>query len=555
MIGTKQYNQVYALNNQSYTGNELQMNDTSYSPTSTPAWSNLQQAANSAAELNIAELFTANPQRAEQYSTSSGELYLDFSKNLLSDSIWTELLALAEQSQLQSHRAAMFAGDPINSTENRAVLHAALRAESQDAGTDLELARIAQVKGQLEAVRQTSDKIRRGDWLGSTGKGIKNLVNIGIGGSDLGPKLACAALEEFAHPDINVYFISNVDGAEILTLLKKLDPETTLVALASKTFTTQETLLNAQTAIEWFQQTLGLENAQSSSHFVGLTANPANAIAYGIPEDQILEFAEWVGGRYSLWSSIGLSIAISIGFEQFEQMLAGAREMDLHFQNAPLERNMPVIMALLGIWYSNFLKAESTAVIPYCERLLLLPSYLQQLDMESNGKATTLNGEPVDYDTGAILWGQTGTNGQHAFFQLLHQGTRTVPIDFIAAAKDNLSNDNHHRVLLGNMLAQSSALMTGQAAPEGQQYRYYPGNKPSNTLILNRLSPKNFGALIALYEHKVFVQGSIWNINSFDQWGVDLGNKMANELLGDNAETAEFDPSTKALFRHIAKSN
>lgn len=555
MIGTKQYNQVYALNNQSYTGNELQMNDTSYSPTSTPAWSNLQQAANSAAELNIAELFTANPQRAEQYSTSSGELYLDFSKNLLSDSIWTELLALAEQSQLQSHRAAMFAGDPINSTENRAVLHAALRAESQDAGTDLELARIAQVKGQLEAVRQTSDKIRRGDWLGSTGKGIKNLVNIGIGGSDLGPKLACAALEEFAHPDINVYFISNVDGAEILTLLKKLDPETTLVALASKTFTTQETLLNAQTAIEWFQQTLGLENAQSSSHFVGLTANPANAIAYGIPEDQILEFAEWVGGRYSLWSSIGLSIAISIGFEQFEQMLAGAREMDLHFQNAPLERNMPVIMALLGIWYSNFLKAESTAVIPYCERLLLLPSYLQQLDMESNGKATTLNGEPVDYDTGAILWGQTGTNGQHAFFQLLHQGTRTVPIDFIAAAKDNLSNDNHHRVLLGNMLAQSSALMTGQAAPEGQQYRYYPGNKPSNTLILNRLSPKNFGALIALYEHKVFVQGSIWNINSFDQWGVELGKKMANELLGDNAETAEFDPSTKALFRHIAKSN
>jgi glucose-6-phosphate isomerase len=555
MIGTKQYNQVYALNNQSYTGNELQMNDTSYSPTSTPAWSNLQQAANSAAELNIAELFTANPQRAEQYSTSSGELYLDFSKNLLSDSIWTELLALAEQSQLQSHRAAMFAGDPINSTENRAVLHAALRAESQDAGTDLELARIAQVKGQLEAVRQTSDKIRRGDWLGSTGKGIKNLVNIGIGGSDLGPKLACAALEEFAHPDINVYFISNVDGAEILTLLKKLDPETTLVALASKTFTTQETLLNAQTAIEWFQQTLGLENAQSSSHFVGLTANPANAIAYGIPEDQILEFAEWVGGRYSLWSSIGLSIAISIGFEQFEQMLAGAREMDLHFQNAPLERNMPVIMALLGIWYSNFLKAESTAVIPYCERLLLLPSYLQQLDMESNGKATTLNGEPVDYDTGAILWGQTGTNGQHAFFQLLHQGTRTVPIDFIAAAKDNLSNDNHHRVLLGNMLAQSSALMTGQAAPEGQQYRYYPGNKPSNTLILNRLSPKNFGALIVLYEHKVFVQGSIWNINSFDQWGVELGKKMANELLGDNAETAEFDPSTKALFRHIAKSN
>ena len=310
-------------------------------------------------------------------------------------------------------------------------------------------------------------------------------------------------------------------------------------------------MLNAKTALHWFKQTLGLDNAQNSSHFVGLTANPDNAIAYGIPKEQILEFAEWVGGRYSLWSSIGLSIAICIGFEQFEQMLMGAQEMDSHFQQAPLERNMPVIMALLGIWYSNFLKLETTAVIPYCERLLLLPSYLQQLDMESNGKATSLNGEPVDYDTGAILWGQTGTNGQHAFFQLLHQGTRTVPIDFIAAAKDNLSNEEHHRVLLGNMLAQSSALMTGQAAPQGQQHRFYPGNKPSNTLLLKQLSPKNFGALIALYEHKVFVQGSIWNINSFDQWGVELGKKMANELLGENSENAELDPSTKALFAYI----
>ncbi|MDA8885592.1 glucose-6-phosphate isomerase, partial [Porticoccaceae bacterium] len=307
--------------------------------------------------------------------------------------------------------------------------------------------------------------------------------------------------------------------------------------------------------IRWFKQTLGLDNAQNSSHFVGLTANPVNAIAYGIPEDQILEFAEWVGGRYSLWSSIGLSIAISIGFEQFEQMLLGAQEMDSHFQQAPLESNMPVIMALLGIWYSNFLKLETTAVIPYCERLLLLPSYLQQLDMESNGKATSLNGEPVDYHTGAILWGQTGTNGQHAFFQLLHQGTRTVPIDFIAAAKDNLSNEEHHRVLLGNMLAQSSALMTGQAAPEGEQHRFYPGNKPSNTLMLKQLSPKNFGALVALYEHKVFVQGSIWNINSFDQWGVELGKKMANELLGDNVNSNGFDASTQALFAYIADNS
>lgn len=527
------------------------MNSKTYSPTATSAWSNLIAEANIAAEVRITDLFAADPQRADKFSVSTGELFLDFSKHLLTDKVWAELLNLAEQSPLQSHRTAMFAGEPINSTENRAVLHAALRAEPADANGDEARERIAQVKQQLQAVRAASDKIRAGQWLGSTGKAITDVVNIGIGGSDLGPKLACAALEEYSRPDINLHFISNVDGAEILTTLKKLNPETTLVALASKTFTTQETLLNAKTAIHWFKQSLGLDNAQNSSHFVGLTANPDNAIAYGIPKDQILEFAEWVGGRYSLWSSIGLSIAISIGFEQFEQMLMGAQEMDTHFQQAPLESNMPVIMALLGIWYSNFLKLETTAVIPYCERLLLLPSYLQQLDMESNGKATSLDGEPVDYDTGAILWGQTGTNGQHAFFQLLHQGTRIVPIDFIAAARDNLSNEEHHRVLLGNMLAQSSALMTGQEAPEGQQHRYYAGNKPSNTLLLKQLSPKNFGALIALYEHKVFVQGSIWNINSFDQWGVELGKKMANELLGENSENAELDPSTKALFAYI----
>ena len=531
------------------------MKHKSYAPTHTDAWTKLQSQADLVDNLSIVSLFESDSARASKFSLSAGELFLDYSKNLVNDEIWQRLLNLAEQSPLQSHRTAMFAGDIINTTENRAVLHAALRAEPEDANSDEESQRIALVKQQLQAVKLASDKIRNGQWLGSTGKAITDVVNIGIGGSDLGPKLAVNALHEFAHPDIHLHFISNVDGAEILTTLKKLNPETTLVALASKTFTTQETLLNAKTAIDWFKEKLGLENAQSTSHFVGLTANPDNAKAYGIPDDQILAFADWVGGRYSLWSSIGLSIAISIGFEQFEQMLAGAREMDIHFQQAPLERNMPVIMALLGIWYSNFLNIESTAVIPYCERLLLLPSYLQQLDMESNGKATQRNGEPVDYETGAILWGQTGTNGQHAFFQLLHQGTRTVPIDFIAAAKDNLSNAEHHPVLLGNMLAQSAALMTGQAAPESQQHRFYPGNKPSNTLLLKELSPKNFGALIALYEHKVFVQGSIWNINSFDQWGVELGKKMANEFLAGDLETADFDPSTQALFAFIEENS
>ena len=532
-----------------------------YKPTATPAWKTLEQQAKKALQQNISDFFDQNPQRSSQMSVQSGELFLDYSKNLVSDKTWQALLELAAQSPLEQHRDAMFSGKKINTTEGRAVLHGALRAEIGDQTVASAAAesdqRINLVKQQLADVELVSEKIRSGQWLGSTGKAITDVVNIGIGGSDLGPKLACSALQEFAHPDIKLHFISNVDGAEILTTLNRLNPETTLVALASKTFTTHETLLNAKTARNWFAETLGLENAQSSSHFVGLTANRANALAYGIPADQILEFAEWVGGRYSLWSSIGLSIAISIGFEKFVEMLAGAREMDLHFQQAPLAENMPVIMALLGIWYSNFLGAQSNAVIPYCERLLLLPSYLQQLDMESNGKSTTLHGESIDYQTGAILWGQTGTNGQHAFFQLLHQGTRMVPIDFVAAAVDNLSNEEHHRVLLGNMLAQASALMCGQEAPEGEAYRYYPGNKPSNVLLLDQLSPKNFGALIALYEHKVFVQGSIWNINSFDQWGVELGKKMANQLLAsdttDTADKAELDPSTTALFAHIKK--
>ena len=529
-----------------------------YTPTTTSAWKSLEQQAEKAQHQNISGFFDQNPSRNSQMSVQCGEIFLDYSKNLVSDETWQALLELANQSPLEQHRAAMFSGEKVNTTEGRAVLHGALRAEIGDqrvASAAVESdQRVTLVKQQLVDVELVSEQIRSGQWLGSTGKAITDVVNIGIGGSDLGPKLACSALQEFAHPDIKLHFISNVDGAEILTTLKKLNPETTLVALASKTFTTHETLLNAKTARNWFAETLGLENAQSTRHFVGLTANRANALAYGIPADQILEFAEWVGGRYSLWSSIGLSIAISIGFEKFVEMLAGAREMDLHFQQAPLAENMPVTMALLGIWYSNFLDAQSTAVIPYCERLLLLPSYLQQLDMESNGKSTTLNGDSIDYQTGAILWGQTGTNGQHAFFQLLHQGTRMVPVDFIAAAVDNLSNEEHHRVLLGNMLAQASALMCGQDAPDGEPYRYYPGNKPSNTLLLDTLSPKNFGALIALYEHKVFVQGSIWNINSFDQWGVELGKKMANQLLAsDNSGQAELDPSTTALFAHIKK--
>ena len=535
------------------------MNNASYNPANTAAWNRLLELASETLSsdkgIAINQLFQEDNQRFEKYSLKAGELKLDFSKNLVNDDIWEQLINLAQQSPLETHRAAMFAGEKINNTEDRAVLHAALRSTESDALSAEEKARAEQVERQLQAVKAVSEEIRSGSWTGSTGKPITDIINIGIGGSDLGPKMACTALEEYAHERINVHFISNVDGAQILSTLKKLNPETTLVSIASKTFTTQETMLNAKTAIQWFKDNLGLENPKNSAHFIGLTANPEAAINYGIPKNQILEFSDWVGGRYSLWSSIGLSIAISIGFENFKQMLDGAREMDLHFQQAPLEKNMPVILALLGIWYSNFLNAQSIAIIPYCERLLLLPSYLQQLDMESNGKSTSLQGESVSYNTGPILWGQTGTNGQHAFFQLLHQGTRLAPIDFIAAVKDNLSNPEHHQVLLGNMLAQSSALMEGQAAPEGEQHRYYPGNKPSNTLLLNELSPKNFGALIALYENKVFVQGSIWNINSFDQWGVELGKKMANSLLDQGSSASNLDASTKALYDYIDQNS
>ena len=533
------------------------MNNTAYSPINTPAWQQLEKLAsqlnNPESPTTIKALFDNDESRADKYSLQVGELLLDFSKNRVSDQVWQCLLELAEQSPLLAHRDAMFAGAPINRTENRAVLHTALRASTEDDDSGEFKQRINQVTEQLLDVKQVSEKIRSGNWLGSTGKPITDVVNIGIGGSDLGPKLACNALEEYRHPGIDLHFISNVDGAQILSTLKKLNPETTLVSIASKTFTTQETLLNAKTAISWFKEHLGLEKPQTSRHFIGLTANPSAALAYGIPPSQILEFSDWVGGRYSLWSSIGLSIAIAIGFENFQQMLAGARAMDRHFKEAPLAKNMPVILALLGIWYSNFIKIQSTAVIPYCERLALLPAYLQQLDMESNGKSTNLDGQQVDYQTGPILWGQTGTNGQHAFFQLLHQGTRLAPVDFIAAVTDPLSNPEHHRVLLGNMLAQASALMLGQAAPEGEPHRHYAGDKPSNVLLLERLSPKNFGALIALYEHKVFVQGSLWNINSFDQWGVELGKKMANELLGDSFKTANFDASTEALFDYISE--
>lgn len=507
-------------------------------PNITAAW---QQLSEQSQRFNqtLNDLFSEDSQRATQFSLEHDSLFLDYSKNLVNSDVMASLIALAEQTQLRQKINAMFAGEPINNTEDRAVLHTALRAKQSQYQSE--------INAEKAKLKQFSDAIRDGSWLGSTGHKITDIINIGIGGSDLGPKMVCEALREFAADGLNLHFISNVDGAEIHSLLPRLNPETTLVVIASKTFTTQETMTNAATVLRWYETILGLANAQNSCHFVGLTSQPENAINYGIDESRVLQFWDWVGGRYSVWSSIGFSVACCIGYDNFEQFLAGAESIDTHFNEAPLAQNMPVVMALLGIWYSNFLNAQSHAVIPYCERLCHFPSYLQQMDMESNGKRVRQDGTDIDYDTGPIIWGQTGTNGQHAFFQLLHQGTRLVPLDFIATVKDQLSDQTHHKILLGNMLAQGAALMTGKT--DANSHKFYPGNKPSNTLLLNELTPYSLGSLIALYEHKVFTQGAIWGVNSFDQWGVELGKAMAKALLSDS--DSNFDASTEALFQRI----
>jgi glucose-6-phosphate isomerase len=530
----------------------LTFNSSRPSPTSLPAWHELLNLKESILKQSILGLFNKNPARSKKLSIQHDELFLDYSKNLVDDQVMASLLALANQSALSAHTEAMFAGELVNTTEQRAALHPALRGKAEDNyalnGTPVH----EQVKLALSRVSSISDQIRHGKWLGTTGKAMTDIIHLGVGGSELGPRMACQALQAYAHPDIKIHFVSNADGAEILSTLKDLNPETTLIIIASKSFTTEETMLNAQSALNWLEDALGRSHVQSSTHVIGITANRENALAFGIDPSQILEFQEWVGGRYSLWSSIGLSIAICIGYTNFESILSGAREMDIHFKTTPFERNMPVILALLGIWYNNFLNARTIAVIPYCERLTLLPDYLQQLDMESNGKSVSLNDEPLGYATAPILWGQTGTDGQHAFFQLLHQGSHLVPIDFIAAVNDPLSNEKHHNFLLNNLLAQASALMIGQAEEGRAPHKIYPGNKPSNILLMSELSPKNFGALLALYEHKVFVQGSIWNINSYDQWGVELGKQMTRELLSDDsALTKAFDPSTQQLSEYI----
>jgi len=533
-----------------------------------PAWHALVEHQRLLEKMHMRELFNEDPERGEKFSLRFDNLLLDYSKNRIIDETLDLLISLARETGVEQLRDRMFAGEAINLTEQRAVLHTALRNRSNDAvlvdGSDV----MPAVKAVLAQVRKFSHAVRDGDWLGYNGKRIKDVVNIGIGGSDLGPLMVCEALKFYRHAELRLHFVSNVDGTQISETLKQLRPETTLFIIASKTFTTQETLTNAHTARDWFMQQVGNESA-IDSHFVAVSTNSEQVAAFGIDTANMFELWDWVGGRYSLWSAIGLPIALAIGMDRFEQLLNGAHQMDQHFSNAPLEENMPVLLALIGIWYHNFFGAESYAVEPYDQYMHRFPAYLQQLDMESNGKSVSRDGGPIDdYTTGPVLWGEPGTNGQHAFFQLLHQGTRLVPTDFLVPIQSHNPIGNHHTLLLANCFAQSEALMRGKTEAEARAeltaqgtadselerllpHKIFSGNRPSNTLLFQQLDPHMLGMLIALYEHKVFVQGIIWNINSFDQWGVELGKQLAStiaEELQDDVDSRSHDSSTNTLI-------
>jgi glucose-6-phosphate isomerase len=517
--------------------------------------------------LQMRDLFAGDPQRFDRFSLETGDLLLDYSKNRITSETISLLVRLAEAAGLPEMRLAMFRGEKINNTEQRAVLHTALRNRSGSPvlvdGEDV----MPAVNREIARMGAFAGKIRSGEWRGFTGKRITDVVNIGIGGSDLGPKMVCEALEPCMQPDLRLHFLSNVDGIAAEETLQSLDPGTTLFIVASKTFTTQETMTNAATAREWFLSHCG-DQSQIARHFVAVSTNSEAVSAFGIDTDNMFVFWDWVGGRFSLWSAIGLPIMIAIGEQQFSELLDGAHEMDCHFMGTPLEQNMPVILALLGVWYHNYFGAESHAVLPYDHYLRSLPAYLQQLDMESNGKSVDRDGQPVLTTTSPILWGATGINGQHAFYQLLHQGSRLVPADFIATAETHSGLGHHHDIMMSNFFSQTEALMRGRTLAEtrdaisdsGQSleeaghrvtHMIFEGNRPTNTLLLRKMTPRNLGMLIALYEHKIFVQGVIWNLNSFDQWGVELGKQLARTILrefDDPASPTTHDASTNNLI-------
>jgi glucose-6-phosphate isomerase len=532
------------------------------------AWNALATHYDKTKDLHMRELFDQDPKRFETFSRTFEEILLDFSKNRITGETFQLLLNLARQANVERMRDAMFNGEKINITENRAVLHIALRnranrpivVEDEDV-----MPFVNKVLAQMEAF---CGKVRSGEWKGFSGKAITDVVNIGIGGSDLGPVMVTEALKPYGKPDLRVHFVSNIDGTHIAETLKVCNPETTLFLVASKTFTTQETITNAVTAKEWLLAAAGGDQSAIAKHFAALSTNTEEVTKFGIDAANMFPFKDWVGGRYSLWSAIGLSIALYIGFENFTALLDGAFAMDEHFCNAPLEDNLPVILGLLGVWYNNFFGAETHAILPYDQYLHRFPAYFQQGDMESNGKFITRGGERADYQTGPVIWGEPGTNGQHAFYQLIHQGTKLIPADFIATVESQNPIGEHHAILLSNFFAQTEALMKGKTADEARAelekqgksgealekllpHKVFEGNRPTNSLLVQKLTPRTLGMLIALYEHKIFTQGIIWNINSFDQWGVELGKQLANKILpelkGDEEITAH-DSSTNGLI-------
>jgi len=510
--------------------------------TLSPAWKALAAHRKRIAATSLAELFAADPSRAERFSIEAGELMLDYSKHWVDAEAMRLLAGLAAQAQLPAWIARMFAGDPINSTEARAVLHVALRSEDTTfpEGRDV----MPAVRGARERMRRFVDEVQRGVVKGADGRTITDIVNIGIGGSDLGPRMLVRAMRKFRRDGPRLHFVSNIDPADL---------EAALFIVASKTFTTAETLANAARARAWLASALG-KTTGLSRHFAAVTANTAGAVALGVPPERVLPMWDWIGGRYSVWSAVGLPVALTAGMNAFEELLEGARAMDAHFRNEPLERNMPVVLALLEIWYVNFFGAQTRAVIPYSEDLRDLPAYLQQLEMESNGKRVDRDGNEVDYATAPVVWGASGTPSQHSFHQLLHQGTHFIPVDFIVIGR-NGGSSTEQGALAANALAQGAALAFGNPAP-GAPHKALPGNRPSSTLLLERLSPRALGALVALHEHKVFAEGVIWNLNSFDQWGVEHGKNLARMLLPrllEGGDTAGLDASTRGLFARLRK--
>ena len=538
-----------------------------------PAWRKLWHHYEATKLNHMRELFAQDPQRAERYWLEVGGLKLDYSKNRITDETLAGLFELARESGLPEQMQAMFAGEKINNTENRAVLHVALRNRSNTPilvdGEDV----MPKVNSVLERMGKFAHAVRCGDWLGYTNQVITDVVNIGIGGSDLGPLMMCSALKNFGHPRLRMHFVSNVDGAQLRDVLEKVHPETTLFIIASKTFTTQETITNANTAREWFLREASEQDI--AKHFVAVSTNQKAVAQFGIDTNNMFEFWDWVGGRYSLWSAIGLPIMLYLGEENFIQMLEGAHLMDQHFINTPLEQNMPVILAMVGIWYINYYGGGSHVVAPYDQHLHRLPKFIQQLDMESNGKQVTRDGKAVETETGPIIWGETGINGQHAFFQLLHQGTHITPIDLIASLAKRSNLPGHHEILLSNVFAQAEAFMRGKTPDEVRvelraqgmaedaiealvSHKTFSGNRPTNMILLDKVDPFNMGSLIAMYEHKVFVQGVIWGINSFDQWGVELGKQLAKTILAElngELEPQTHDSSTERLIRLYRRAN